>query len=546
MESNERTGVSRRHLLRLGLFAAASVAGGAILSACGDGAATSAPPAAAATTAPTTGAAAVATTAPTAVATTGGAATTAATPAATTGGAATTAPAAMAAAMPTTAPAMVTAAGGMPTATVAPTPKTAKNANAVKLTWWHAMGGALGTALSDLVNQYNDSQSDIFVQDVFQGSYDDILTKFRNSLMQPNNLPNVMQVYDIGVRFIVDSKAMEPMQTFIDRDKFDLSQFEPALLNYFTVEKVQYGMPFNNSNPILYYNKTAFKDAGLNPDMAPRTWDDVSMAAAKLTKKDAAGKTTQYGVAIAIYSWLFEQWHAAQGQLLATPDNGRSARATQLVYNGDAGVKVLEWWKGMIDAGTAANLGRNTSDTQKAFVAGQVPMTLDSTAALRGIVSGVGTKFDLGTAYLPRPSANVSGGGVIIGGASNYILKAKADPEKQAAWKFIQWLSQPKQQAFWHINTGYFPVRKDAYDLPEVKMNFEKYPQFRTAVTQLQESPINPATSGAVFGVFLQARQDIEGAIEEVILGRATPKAALDKAAANSNMQLTQYNASVR
>ncbi len=171
------------------------------------------------------------------------------------------------------------------------------------------------------------------------------------------------------------------------QDKFDLSQFEPALLKYFTVENIQYGMPFNNSNPLLYYNKTMFKDAGLNPDQAPRTWDDIAQAATKLTKKDASGKVTQPGIVIAIYSWFFEQWHATQNAVLATPDNGRSARATKLVYNAEAGTKIMDWWKGMIDQGICGNLGRNSSDTQKAFIAGQIPMTLDSTAALRGVVA---------------------------------------------------------------------------------------------------------------------------------------------------------------
>ncbi len=552
------TGISRRRILKLGIGVAATSAVGAILAACGGETATTAPAAAPTTAATAAGAAptVAATATKPAAATT--AATTAPTTAAapvTTGGtsataAATTAPASAAATTaPTTAAAAASPASTMataaPAATVAPTPKTAKNANAVKLTWWHAMGGVNGDAVSTLTNQFNDSQSDVFVQDIFQGSYDDNLLKFRNGL-QSKALPNLIQMYDIGVRFMVDSKAVEPIQTYINTDKFDLSQFEPALLKYFTVENVQYGMPFNNSNPILYYNKTMFKDAGLNPDQAPRTWDEIAQAATKLTKKDASGKVTMPGIVIAIYSWLFEQWHATQNAVLATPDNGRSARATKLVYNAEAGTKIMDWWKGMVDQGVCGNLGRNSADTQKAFVAGQIPMTIDSTAALRGVVTGVGGKFDVGTGYMPRPAANVDGGGVIIGGAANYIVKDKPDTEKQATWKFVQFLSQAKQQGFWHIGTGYFPVRKDAYDLPEVKANTDKYPQFQTAINQLHDSPVNFATNGATFGTFLQARQDIEGAMESIILGKAKAKDALDAAAATSNTALQMYNASVK
>jgi len=543
--STSPTSISRRRILKLGIGVAATGAVSAILAACGGEAATTAPaavPTTAAGAAPTT--AATATKAATGAATTAG--TTAAGTTAVTGATgATTAATAAPASTAVAAAASPGAATMAPAATVAPTPKTAKNANAVKLTWWHAMGGVNGEAVSNLVNQFNDSQPDIFVQDIFQGSYDDTLLKFRNGLPS-KTLPNLIQMYDVGVRFMVDSKAVEPMQTFINADKFDLSAFEPALLKFFTVENVQYAMPFNNSNPLLYYNKNAFKEAGLNPDQGPRTWDDIVQAATKLTKKDASGKVSQYGIAIAIYSWFFEQWHATQNAVIATPDNGRSGRATKLVYNGEAGIKVMDWWKGMIDQGICGNLGRNSSDTQKAFIAGQIPMTLDSTAALRGVVNGVGTKFDVGTAYMPRPAANVEGGGVVIGGAANYIIKDKPDAEKQASWKFVQFLSQAKQQGFWHIGTGYFPVRKDAYELPEVKMNTDKYPQFQTAINQLHDSPVNFATNGAAFGTFLQARQDIEGAMESIILGKAKAKDALDTAVNTSNNALQMYNASVK
>lgn len=530
--------LSRRNLLRLGVGVAATGALTAIVTACGGSSATDTPKPAAATTAPTTApAAGAATTAPTTASS--AAATTAPTTAAS---AATTAPTAAGGA-PTAPPT-----GVPPTATLpAATPKTAKNANATKLTFWHALGGVNGETTSNLVNQFNDSQTDVFVQDVFQGNYDDLLNKFRAGL-QAKNGPNILQVYDIGQRFMIDSKAIEPMQTFIDADKFDLSAFEQPILNYYTVDKKLNAMPFNTSNPILYYNKNAFKDAGLDPNKAPRTWDDVAAAAEKLTKKDSSGKVSQAGIAIAIYGWFFEQWMATQNAVYAEPDNGRGAqRATKIAYNNDAGVKILDWWKGMVDKGIAANLGRNTSDTQKAFAAGQLPMTIDSTAALKGIITNSGGKFDVGTGYMPRPTTGGEQGGIIMGGASVYIAKDKTDKEKQAAWQFVKFITQPKQQGFFHINTGYFPIRKDAYDLPEVKENMTKYPQFQTAVDQLHANPSNPATSGAVLGVFTQARStDNEGAIEKTLLGKATAKAALDEAVGNSNKALDQYNASVK
>lgn len=423
--------------------------------------------------------------------------------------------------------------------------KPPKNPNAIKITWWFGLGGALGKAIETLTDQYNDSQSEIYVEALYQGNYDDTLNKYKAGL-PGKQTPNLLQVYDVGLRFMVDSKSAEPIQTLIDASKFDVSNFEPALLNYYSIDKKLVGMPFNSSTPLLYYNKKLFSEAGLDPNTPPKTWEDAVIAAEKLTKKDAAGKASQTGIAIPIDSWYFEQLMCTQNALLVDNENGRANRATKIFANGENGVKILDWWKGMIDKGTGTNLGRSGAETQKAFAASQIAMTFDSTASLRGIVNGVGNKFEVGTGYLLRPAATLDQGGVAIGGAAVYIMKDKADREKEATWKFVQWLVQPEQQASWHVATGYFPVRKESYNLPVVQENTKKYPQFTTAIEQLHASKPTPATSGAVMGPFTQARALINTAIEETLLGKATPKAALDKATSDINQALELYNASVR
>lgn len=518
--------VTRRWVLRAGLGVAATGSLAALLAACGaDSTATPAKPAASAAS----GAGATATTGSGPAATTG------------TGGAASAAPSAPGGGA---APGSTVAAQGTPVGISSS--KGAKNPNATKLQWWHAMGGANGVAVAKLTDDFNDSQTDIYVDAIYQGNYDDTLNKMKAGLSAKTG-PHIIQVYDIGQRFMIDSKAIEPMQTFIDADKFDVSSFEQAILNYYTTDKKLYAMPFNTSNPILYFNKKAFTEAGLDPEKPPKTWEEIEAAATKLVKKDGSGNITLPGIQIAIYGWFFEQFLATQNIVYADPENGRGAnRATKVVYNSDAGVKILDWWKGLLDKKIATNPGRNTSDTQKAFTGGQTAMTIDSTAALRGIVAGAGDKFEVGTAYMPRPAATVDQGGIIMGGASVYIMKDKPDKEKQAAYQFIKFLVQAKQQAFWHINTGYFPIRKDVYDLPEELENFKKYPQFRTAIDQLHDTKLTPATSGAVIGVFPQARASTETAIEETLLGKSSAKAALDKSATDINQQLELYNASVK
>ncbi|MBE3596973.1 MAG: ABC transporter substrate-binding protein [Hydrogenibacillus sp.] len=418
-----------------------------------------------------------------------------------------------------------------------PNAKDAGGSRPIEVVWWHAMSGPLGKAVDALVEEFNKTHSDIQVKAVYQGSYDEELTKLKSAL-GTKNAPTLVQVYEIGSRFMIDSGAVEPIQTWIDKDGFDASDFEENILGYYTFDGKLYSMPFNTSNPILYYNKNMFREAGLDPEKPPQTFEELREAAKKLTKN---GK---HGASFAIYGWFMEQFFANQGALLVNNGNGRDGLATESLLNGEAGVKTLTWWKGMIDDGSMLNLGRKTSDTQQAFGSGQVAMTLDSTAALRGIVSGVGDKFEVGTGFLPRP-ADAKDGGVIVGGASLWMLKDKPEEEKRAAWEFIKFVVSPKMQALWHVNTGYFPVTKKAYDEPNVKENMEKFPQFKTAVDQLHATKLNRATQGAVMGVFPEARQITERAMEEALGGKKSIQEALDQASKEITEKIQQYNRSI-
>ncbi|MGG3282600.1 extracellular solute-binding protein [Paenibacillus solani] len=408
----------------------------------------------------------------------------------------------------------------------------------VKVVWWHSMSGELGTVADKLISDFNATHQDIQVEGVFQGTYDESLNKLKASLGAKSG-PTMIQVYEIGSRFMMDTKAIRPVQDFMDAEAYDISSLEPNIKNYYTFDGKLHSMPFNSSNPILYYNKNAFKAAGLDPENPPKTYEEVAEAAKALTKGD------QTGASFAIYGWFMEQFLANQGAELLNNGNGRTSPATASQVNNDAAVKTLEWWKKMLDDKVLLNLGRKTDDTKKAFAAGQVAMTLDSTASLRGIVSAAEGKFEVGTAFLPKP-ADGGEGGVIIGGASLWLMNNKSEEEQQAAWEFMKYLAEPQTQAYWHVNTGYFPVTTKAYDEPLVKENLEKYPQFQTAVDQLHQTKANLATQGAVMGVFPEARQLTETAIEEVLNGQKTPQEALDKAAQEISSKIETYNKTVK
>ncbi len=409
----------------------------------------------------------------------------------------------------------------------------------VKVVWWHAMSGELGTVVDGLVKQFNESQDEVEVEAVFQGTYDESLNKLKTA-MGSGTGPTMIQTYEIGSRFMIDSGAITPMQQFIDAESYDVSNLEENILGYYTFDDRLYSMPFNTSNPILYYNKDAFKAAGLDPENPPKTYEEVAEAAKTLTKDGMTGGS------FAIYGWFMEQLTANQGAELLNHSNGRDGMADEALLGQPAIVNTLEWWKKMVDDGVMLNLGRKTDDTKKAFAAGQIAMTLDSTASLRGIVKAAEGKFEVGTAPLPKPTeADAGKGGVVVGGASLWILNDRPEEEQQAAWKFIKYLAEPATQAQWHVNTGYFPITKEAYNEDLVKENLEKYPQFQTAIDQLHNSELTPATKGAVMGVFPEARQLTETAIEEALTGTASPQEALDRASAEITQKIQDYNSTV-
>ena len=412
-------------------------------------------------------------------------------------------------------------------------------APAATITWWHAMSGVNGDALNKIVAGFNSSQSKIKVEAIFQGSYDDLLAKL-NTALASNAAPALVQVYDIGQRYMYDSGQVVPMQAFIDRDKFDTKDFEPAVINYYKYQDKLQSMPWNASSSILFYNKDAFKEVGLDPEKPPVTFTEVAEAAKKLTKKDASGATVRFGFGPSIYGWLFEQLMATSAAPYADNGNGRDNRATKVLWNSAQGKAILDWWKAGVDGGYFYNPGIDNAGSTNAFNSGKTAMYIESTATLRNTINVA--KFQVGTGLYPRPDSKPKDGGNIIGGASLYIMKSRPAAEQQAAWEFVKYAMTPSVQGQWQSDTGYYPIVKGAYDTGPSKEWATKYPQFLTAITQIRESPQNRNTNGAVLGVMPQARQRTQKMIESVLLGQATSQAALDAAVADMNKAIETYN----
>lgn len=418
------------------------------------------------------------------------------------------------------------------------------------ITFWYGLSGANGAVVQTLIKQYNQSQNKYHITGVFQSSYDDTLSKFNASIVG-NNLPNLVQIYDIGTQRMIDTKKIIPVQTLVNRDHLQsvVDDLEPAIRSYYTIGGTLDSMPFNSSTAVMYFDKNAFRQAGLDPNKKSWTYSELLDAAKKLTVKDASGKVTRTGVALYDYAWLFEQEEAIHNTLQATPDNGRTQRATKFVFNNQAGVNWLQLQKQLLDAGTATYSSSSSStDASAEFLSGKAAITFDSIASLRGYIATAqknGGKVDVGTAYMPR-EANVQGRN-IIGGASLWVTNQGTSAQQDGAWDFIKYAVQPETQAYWSSNTGYIPVRLSTYQLPDMKATLAKYPQFQDAVAQIRAAPTNNYNAGCVSGILLTERNNVQQAMDSYLTGKASSaQTALDQAAQKTNASLDEYNSALQ
>jgi sn-glycerol 3-phosphate transport system substrate-binding protein len=402
----------------------------------------------------------------------------------------------------------------------------------VEINFWHAMSGAGQEVLDGIVADFNNSQDKYKVNAEFQGTYEESLTKLR-SVGGTENAPAITQVFEVGTKYMIESGFIEPMQTFIDKDNYDVSQLEENILNYYTVEGKLYSMPFNSSTPVMIYNKDAFKEAGLDPESPPQTFEEVKAAAEKLTKKDE-----RFGFSMLTYGWFFEQLVATQGGVYVNEENGRAGDATEAVFNGEEGLRVFKFLDDMNKAGTFGNYGTNWDDIRAAFQTGKVAMYLDSSAGVANAINS--SPFEVGVAFIPYPE-EVERQGVAIGGASLWMSKGISEEKQEAAWEFMKYLQTPESQAKWHIGTGYFAINPAAYDEDIVKQEWEKYPQFKVTVEQLQQTKPSVATQGALISVFPESRQQVVTALENLYQG-TDPQEALDQAVEGTNRAIEIAN----
>ena len=410
----------------------------------------------------------------------------------------------------------------------------ASEVDGTEISFWHSMGGVNGQAIDTLVKKFNDeNEYGITVKAQYQGEYDDSLNKLKSA--QIGNMgADLVQVYEIGSRFMIESGWITPMQQMIDADNYDLSQIEPNLAAYYTIDNQLYSMPFNSSTPIMYYNKEMFEKAGITE--IPDSLEGIEAVGEKLLNEGGAGQVISLG----IYGWFFEQFIGKQGLEYANNGNGRTEAATAVAFDSNgAAANILTAWKSLYDKGYAPNVGKGGDAGLADFSAGKSAITLGSTASLKQILQDVNGKFEVGTAYFPKVKSTDEGG-VSIGGASLWALNNNDAKKTRATWEFVKFLISPESQAYWNAQTGYFPVTTAAQEEPVFKENVEKYPQFQTAIDQLHDS--SPKYVGALLSVFPEARATVESEIENLLNGNADVKTAVKNMADAINKSIEEYN----
>ena len=410
----------------------------------------------------------------------------------------------------------------------------------VEVSFWHSMSAANEDALEKLTEKYNAGQTKVKVALKYQGTYDESIQKYVAGV-RGGELPSMIQTEETAMQTMIDSKSIVPIGSCVVAENYDLSDYSPGLISQYTFASVLQTMPFQLSNPILYYNKKAFRAAGLDADKPPTTLTEILEASRKIVATGKAKGAADKAFALEIQAWYPEQFLSKAGEAVVNNDNGRNARATAAKLDSKTFTDTLQWIVTMNKEGLMLNAGRNVSG-QNHFLAvanGDVAMTFGTSAAL-GTVYQLLPAFpniEIGLAPLPGPT----GAGVTIGGGSLYMTTKTSDEQKAAVWDFMKFLNTPENQSYWHVNTGYIPTRISATKSAEVQKFWTERPGFKVAFDQLAASKLPVGGGGPLIGDYLGFRAALESALESVVADGDVAKAQ-SKAQADATKAITDYN----
>jgi sn-glycerol 3-phosphate transport system substrate-binding protein len=403
---------------------------------------------------------------------------------------------------------------------------------------WHAMSGELGRQLEKITADFNASQSGYRIVPSYKGNYTETVTAaifaFRS-----RSQPAIVQVNEIATATMMAAKGATYPVYELMRDQaeaFSPAAYLPAITGYYTdVAGNMLSFPFNASTPILYYNKNLFRAAGLDPEVAPKTWPEVGEAAKRLRAAGAVcGFTTSWP------SWInVENFSAYHNLPIATKANGLGGLDAVLVFNNPPMVhhigQLAEWQKTKVFDYS----GRATT-AEPRFQKGECGIFIGSSGTRADILANA--KFDVGYGMLPYwPDVAGAPQNSIIGGATLWVLRDRPRDEYKGVAKFFAFLSRPEVQAAWHQNTGYLPITRAAFDLTRAQGFYDRNPGTAISIEQITLKMPTENSKGLRLGSFVLIRDVIEDELEHAFSGKKSAQAALDSAVERGNRLLRQF-----
>jgi len=406
-----------------------------------------------------------------------------------------------------------------------------------EIQWWHSMTAVNGEWVNDLAKQFNESQKEYKIVPTFKGTYDESMTA-SIAAFRSGNAPHILQVFEVGTATMQASKgAVIPVgQVMKDAgEKFDPAAYIPAVAGYYTAPNGQMlSFPFNSSTTIFYFNKDAFKAAGLPTDKAPTTWPEVVNAAAKLK---ASGHKCPFTTAWQNWTQVesFSAWHNVE---FATKGNGLQGLDARLKVNSPLHVRHIENLANMAKQGLFVYKGRGNVP-EASFVSGECAMINTSSGFYGNVAKNA--KFAYGLAPLPYYQ-DVAGApqNTVIGGASLWVMSGKKPAEYKGVAKFFSFISTPEVQSASHKRTGYLPVTMASYKLTEDSGFYKQNPGTDVAVTQMIRK-VTDKSRGIRLGNYVQIRAIEDEELEQVWNGKKTAQEALDSVVKRGNEQLERF-----
>lgn len=413
----------------------------------------------------------------------------------------------------------------------------------VEIQWWHAMTGVNNDVIEKLAKDFNDSQKDYKVVPSYKGSYPDTMNA-GIAAFRAGNAPHIMQVFEVGTATMMAAKgAIKPVQEMMREagEKFDPQSYLPAITGYYSTAKGEMlSFPFNSSSAIMWYNKDAFRKAGLNADAPPKTWPELFEAAKKLR---ASGHPT-CGFATAWVTWLnIEQFSAWHNVPLGTKSNGMDGFDTEFKFNSPLHVRHLQNLVELQKDKTFDYAGR-TNTGEGRFTSGECPIMLTSSAFYGNVKANA--KFEFGTGMMPYyPDVAGAPQNSIIGGASLWVMGGKKAEEYKGIARFFTFLSDTDRQRWLHEVSGYLPITKAAYAGTKGSGFYEQNPGRETPLQQLTLKAPTENSAGIRFGNLVQIRDIWAEEIEAALSGQKSAQKALDDAVARGNQSLRQFERAV-